>query len=349
VTNNDSLDAIGEFPLIARIVERLGSAAADDILVPSGDDAAVWLDAAPGAPGVSGASVATIDALAEGTHWRPDTMSMSDVGWRAVAVNVSDLAAMGATPGYLLVAASLGPEITLDDLDGFVDGLADSCRAHGARIAGGDIVRGTATMFSVAAYGRVDLPSGSADDPPLLRRNAARIGDSVAVSGHPGASSAGLALIDAGRADDPAAAPLLAAHRRPHARTALGPAAAQAGIRCAIDVSDGVLQDLDHIAEQSGVGIELDCPSLPLHPAARTLLGDTASLDLALGGGEDFELLLVGPENTLGSLSTSELPVTVIGSVVAEHPGQTVAHDAQGAPYEPARRGWDQLAEDGAR
>lgn len=342
MTNNDSLDALGEFPLIARIVERLGSAAANDILVPSGDDAAVWLDAAPGA------SVATIDALTEGTHWRPDTMSMSDVGWRAVAVNVSDLAAMGAAPGYLLVAASLGPRITLDDLDGFVGGLAESCRTHGVRIAGGDIVRGTATMFSVAAYGRVDLPAGSTGDPPLLRRNAARVGDVVAVSGHPGASSAGLALIDAGRADEPQAAPLLAAHRRPNARTALGPAAAHAGIRCAIDISDGVLQDLDHIAKQSDVGIELDCPSLPLHPAAGALLGDTAALDLALGGGEDFELLLVGPEETLRSLSTSELPVTVIGKVVAGHPGQTIAHDEQGATYEPARRGWDQLAEDDA-
>ncbi len=342
MTNDDSLDTLGEFSLIARIVERLGSAAADDILVPSGDDAAVWLDAVPGV------TVATIDALTEGTHWRPDTMSMSDVGWRAVAVNVSDLAAMGATPGYLLVAASLGPTLTLEDLDGFVDGLAESCRAHGVRIAGGDIVRGTATMFSVAAYGRVDLASGSADDPPLLRRNTASVGDSVAVSGHPGASSAGLALIDAERDDVPEATPLLAAHRRPRARTALGSAAAQAGVRCAVDVSDGVLQDLDHVASASDVGIELDCSALPLHPAARALLSDAAALDLALGGGEDFELLLVGPEETLSSLGTSDLPVTVIGSVVPDHPGQTVAHDAQGAPYEPARRGWDQLAEDEA-
>ena len=343
MTNNDPLDALGEFPLIARIVERLGDAAAADILVPSGDDAAAWLETTPGI------TVATIDALTAGTHWSADTMSMADVGWRAVAANVSDLAAMSATPGYLLIAASLGPAITLADLDGFVHGLADSCRAHGVRVAGGDIVRGPATMFSIAAYGRVDLMGDSAEDTPLLRRSSARVGDAVAVSGHPGASSAGLALIEAGRASEPESAPLLGAHRRPRARTALGHAAVAAGVRCAIDVSDGVLQDLDHIAEQSGVGIEVDCDSLPLHPAARALLGDASALDLALGGGEDFELLLTGDEATLRSLSSSEVPVTVIGHVVSEHPGETVARDAQRAVYEAPQRGWDQLARDGAR
>ena len=345
MTNDDTLDALGEFPLIARIVERLGDAAAADILVPSGDDAAAWFDATPGA------TVATIDALTEGTHWRADTMSMADVGWRAVAANVSDLAAMGANPSYLLVAASLGPTITLAELDGFVDGLADSCRAHGVRIAGGDLVRGPATMFSIAAYGRVDVVRGSSEEAPLLRRGSARAGDAIAVSGHPGASGAGLALIEAGRASDPEAAPLIEAHRRPRARTALGRAAAASGIRCAIDLSDGLLQDLDHVALQSSVGIEVDCEMLPLHPAARALLGDASALDLALGGGEDFELLLTGDEATLRSLSSAEVPVTVLGLVVAEHPGETVARDAQGGVYEPARRGWDQLtndAEDGA-
>ncbi len=337
MTNNDPLDSLGEFTLIARIVERLGDAAAADILVPSGDDAAAWIEVTPGI------TVATIDSLTEGTHWRADSMSMADVGWRAVASNVSDLAAMGATPGTLLVATSLGPEITLADLDGFVDGLADSCRAHDVHIAGGDIVRGPATMFSIAAYGRVDLADDAGEDTPLLRRSSARVGDTVAVSAHPGASGAGLALIEAGRTSESDAAPLLEAHRRPRARTALGRAAVEAGVRCAIDVSDGVLQDLDHIAEQSGVGIEVDCDALPLHPAARALLGDASALDLALGGGEDFELLLTGDEATLRSLSSSEVPVTVIGRVVIEHPGETVARDAQGAVYEAPQRGWDQL------
>ncbi len=327
-------DDLGEFALIARIIERLGDAAASDILVPPGDDAAIWR---AGSEGV----VATIDALTEGTHWRADTMDLEDVGWRAVTANVSDLAAMGAEPGYLLVAASLGPDVTPSDLDGFADGLAGSCRAHGVRIAGGDIVRGTATMFTIAAYGSAVLDG---DELRALRRDAARVDDLVAVSGHPGASAAGLALIERGQSGAPEAKPLVEAHRRPLARAAAGRSAVAAGIGCAIDVSDGLLQDLDHIAEASRVGIEVDCDAVPVHPAARSLLGDTEALDLALGGGEDFELVLVGDEATLSGVAAE---VMVIGRVVAEHPGETVARDAGGARYEPARRGWDQLAASG--
>ncbi|MDA0351668.1 MAG: thiamine-phosphate kinase [Chloroflexi bacterium] len=321
----------GEFALIARILDRLGDAAATDILVPPGDDAAVWLAA-------NGAVVATIDALTEGNHWRADTMSFEDVGWRTVAANVSDLAAMGAQPGYLLVAACLGPTITPADLDAFIDGMAAACRAHGVRVAGGDIVRGQATMFTVAAYGSVALEDGKAR---TLRRGAARLGDLVAVSGHPGASAAGLAVIERGDANRPEAQPLVEAHRRPHARTAIGLDALAARISCAIDVSDGLLQDLDHIAEQSALGIEIDCAAIPLHPAAVALLGEHEALDLALGGGEDFELIVVGPDSALDALGDR---VTVIGRVVPAHPGETVALDKHGTPLVPRRRGWDQLA-----
>ena len=317
----------GEFALIARIIARLGDTAATDILVPPGDDAAIWRADGRGV-------VATIDALTEGTHWRADTMSLEDVGWRAVTANVSDLAAMGAQPGYLLVAACLGPTITPADLDAFVDGMAASCRAHGVRVAGGDIVRGGATMFTIAAYGSVSLE----DD--ALRRNSARAGDLVAVSGHPGAAAAGLALIER-ETVGPEASELIEAHRRPRARAALGQRALATGLSCAIDISDGLLQDLDHIAEQSAVGIEIDCTLLPVHSAALELLGAAEALDLALGGGEDFELVLVGDGDRIEALSDE---VSIIGRVVAEHPAVTVALDAKGTPYEPTRRGWDQLA-----
>lgn len=332
--SSPTADQLGEFALIARIIERLGDAAATDIVVPPGDDAAIWRN-------TGDVTVATIDALTEGTHWRADTMSLEDVGWRAVTANVSDLAAMGAEPEYLLVAASLGADVTPAGLDGFIDGLAASCRAHRVRVAGGDIVRGAATMFTIAATGSASLDDGA---PPALRRNAGRVGDLVAVTGHPGASAAGLALIEGGRADAAEAAPLIEAHRRPLARTAIGAAAVGAGVSCAIDVSDGLLQDLDHIAEQSNVGIELETSAIPVHPSAAALLGADLALDLALGGGEDFELILVGSAAALAEL---ESEVTVIGRVIAEHRGSAVALDAAGAPYEPARRGWDQLANSG--
>ena len=112
-----SLSDLGEFGLIERIIERLGDAAARDILAPPGDDAAAWTHE-------GAATVATVDSLAEGTHWRRDTMALADVGWRCAATSLSDLAAMGAEPGPLLIAAQLGPDVTLADLDAFVDGLA---------------------------------------------------------------------------------------------------------------------------------------------------------------------------------------------------------------------------------
>lgn len=325
----------GEFALIDRILARLGDAAAKDILVPPGDDAAAWR-----VPG--GSIVATTDSQSEGTHWRRDTMSLTDVGWRAVASTVSDLAAMGAEPGYLLVTAVLGPDATPADLDAFTDGLAAGCRCHGTRVAGGDIVRGAATVFSLTALSRVSPAEA------LLRRDAARPGDAIAVSGTPGASAAGLILISAHRVSEPTAAPLIEAHRRPVARLALGRAALAAGVRCGIDVSDGLLQDLGHIARRSGVGIEIDLAAVPVHPAAAALLGADRARDLALGGGEDYELVLAGRAEVLAALATPALPVTVIGRVVAAHPGEARALDAHGQAYTPSVRGWDQLGGDAA-
>ena len=323
----------GEFALIDRIIERLGDAAATDILVPPGDDAAVWT-----APGE--AVVATIDALVEGTHWRRDTMSPADVGWRAIAASVSDIAAMGATPDHALVATVLATSFTLDDVDALIDGMAEACRRHGVRIAGGDITRGNETAVVVTLLGGAALQRGGAR---VLRRDAARAGDAVAVSGTPGAAAAGLALIEAGREAEPSAAALIAAHRRPIARVALGRAAVEAGIACAIDISDGLLQDLGHIAGRSGAGIEIDLEALPLHPAAVELLGEQQARDLALGGGEDFELALTGPAQALKRLATPELAVGVIGRVVAEHAGEVVVRDASGRRYDPPSPGWDQL------
>ena len=334
----------GEFDLIERLIARLGESAAASILVPPGDDAAAWATPA------GAATVASVDTLTEGTHWRADTMSYADVGWRAAATALSDLAAMGAEPAALLVAAVLGPALTLEELDAFAGGLAEGCAAHDARVAGGDIVRGATTSFSVTAIGHA-APSVEGSPPLLLRRTGARPGDAIAVSGTPGAAAAGLALIEAGRAAAPAAeaaaGPLLAAHRRPRARLALGRAALAAGVRCAIDVSDGLLQDLGHVARASGVALELRLAALPLHPAAVALLGEQAARDLALGGGDDYELALAGPTEALAALAGAEPPVTVIGRALApsrEAPaGGVRVLDERGEPYEAPSGGWDQL------
>ena len=333
-----SYRSLGEFGLIERIVARLGEAAARYILVPSGDDAAAWTHR-------GAVTVATTDALVEGVHWRSSlegvptlpTMSWADAGWRAIASNVSDIAAMGATPDFALVSAVLGPALALDALDCLIDGMGASCLEHGVRITGGDVVGGAQTVLGVTLIGH-------ADSAALLRRDGARFGDLVAVSGTLGASAAGLAIIEAGRTDEPGLAPLLEAHRRPRARVALGLAALEAGVRCALDVSDGLLQDLGHLAVRSRLGIEVDLDALPLSFDAVGALGVSRARDLALGGGEDYELALIGPGRALRGLGTDELPVTIIGRVVAEHPGEAWAIDRQGERYLPPSSGWDHLA-----
>lgn len=326
---------LGEFDLIGRIVARLGDAAARDIAVPPGDDAAAWAVEA-------GHAVATVDTLAEGTHWLRGTMSFADVGWRAVATALSDLAAMGARPGCVLIAAELGPGVSLADLDSFADGAAAACRAHGARVAGGNVAAARATAFTTAAYGHASVDAGGR--PLLLRRGGARSGDLVAVSGAPGASAAGLALIEAGREGEDGAAPLLDAHRRPRARLALGLAAAAAGARCAVDVSDGLLADLGHVARASGVGIEVDADALPLHPSAAALLGRERALRLALGGGEDYELAIAAPAAALRVLAAaSEGPLAVVGRAVASRPGEALALGPDGEALSSEAAGWDHL------
>lgn len=328
------IEHLGEFGLIERIVARLGDAAALEIVVPPGDDAAAWtVDA--------GLAVATVDTLAEGTHWRRDTMSLADVGWRAVTTSLSDLAAMGAEPGYVLIAVDLGPDIEIEDVDAFADGVAEACRRYGVRVAGGNVAAARATSVSTTAFG-----SATIDDehtPALLRRDAACAGDLVAVSGSPGASAAGLTLIESGRAGAQGAAPLVHAHRRPPARLALGRAAVESGVRCAIDISDGLLQDLGHVARASHVGIEVDVGALPLHPAAVALLDAEGALERALRGGEDYELALTAPAATLGALPPAGTAITTIGRVVTAHPGEVVALGADGRPLAQPSGGWDQL------
>ena len=328
----------GEFDLIEAQLAALGESAARAILVPPGDDAAAW-QPPPGA-----AAVASVDTLAEGTHWRAETMGYADVGWRAAATALSDLAAMGARADVLLVACVLGPDVTPAHLGELASGLAEACSEHGVRVAGGDTARGGATSFSVTALGHA--PAGAAGEPPpLLRRSGARPGEAIAVSGRPGAAAAGLALLEAGRASEPEAGPLLAAHRRPRARLALGRRALSGGASAAVDVSDGLLQDLGHLARASGVAAALDLAALPLHPQARHLLGEARARDLALGGGDDYELLLAGPAPALSALSGPELEVTVIGRALpptADAPAGTVrVLDEQGEGYAPPTRGWD--------
>jgi thiamine-monophosphate kinase len=222
-----------------------------------------------------------------GVHADLDLVGLDDVGWKALAVNVSDLAAMGGRPLHALVTVS-GPLGELD-FDALFDGLLAAAEAYQCPIVGGDISTAPTLVVTVAVTGTVD---GAA---PVLR-SGARPGDLLFVTGPLGSSAAGLALLRAGRAGE--APDLALAHCRPRARVAEGRAASTAGATAMIDVSDGLATDLRHLADASRVGVVLD--RVPIAVGVTRALGSDsdggAGLDAALGGGEDYELLFAAPD-----------------------------------------------------
>jgi thiamine-monophosphate kinase len=254
------------------VTARLGGApGTPGVLLGPGDDAAVL--AAP-----DGRVVASTDLMVEGRHFRRDWSSGHDVGRKAAAANLADVVAMGARPTALLIGFAAPGELDLDWVDAFVDGLRTECASVGATVVGGDVVAADRVMVAVTALG--DLAGRS----PLTRAGA-RPGDAVVLIGAPGRAAAGLALLRAGYDQPPADA-----HRHPEPRYEEALALASSGVATAmIDTSDGLFADLGHIAQASGVRVELRAADLPIDPevrAAAELLGGDP-VEWVLGGGDD--------------------------------------------------------------
>ena len=321
---------IGEFGLIDMI---RGSLPRYDsrLLVGPGDDAAAWRAEA-------GVTVATTDTMVAGVHFLPGKVTWRDVGWKALAANVSDIAAMGARPAFALVTLCLPAESKVRDIDELYAGLRECAEAYGVAVAGGDIVSAPVFAITVALMGESMLDRDGS--PRLLRRSAAALGDAIAVTGSLGGSAGGLRALlndDAGQH----AATLVTRHIHPLPRLDAGLAAIDAGVQCAIDMSDGLLQDAGHICEESEYGAEIRLSAIPLDPALASAYPDDA-VRMAATGGEDYELVLVAPEDVLARVSTAlPQPLTIIGRIV-EGTGVRVL-DAGGAEVEFDHVGWDHL------
>jgi thiamine-monophosphate kinase len=283
IADQETVSALGEFGLIAELSAWLPPDRR--ALVGIGDDAAVL--AAP-----DGRVVASTDFLLEGRHFRRDWSSARDVGRKAAARSLIDVAAMGAVPTGLLVALAVPGDLPVSWARGLAEGLAAECARAGAAVIGGDTARADSVLLVTTVLG--DL-AGRA---PVLRSGAAP-GDLVAVAGTLGHAGAGLALLSAGHPDDP----LTAAQRHPVPPYDAGPQAADLGATAMIDISDGLLADLGHIAAASGVLIDLSsdrlAPDKDLLAAARffggrTFRGSTPehlqALTWVLSGGEDHAL-----------------------------------------------------------
>lgn len=316
-----------EFALIARHFTR----PVHHTVLGVGDDGAVLR------PAIGMDLVVTTDMLVAGTHFQPDDDPQA-LGWKALAVNLSDLAAMGAQPRWAVVAAAL-PAADEAWISAFAQGLFSCAETFAVDVIGGDTTRGplniTPTVFG-------EVPHGQA-----LTRTGARAGDELWVSGAPGLAALGLAWrqgkVSAGGT---APAACLAALDRPQPRVALG-LALRGQASAAIDVSDGLLADIGHILERSALAADVDFTRLP-----RAAFACGADAPLArhclLAGGDDYELVFTAaPERHAAILALAahlELPLTCIGRLRQGVAGELVLRDGDGRPMPVTRRGYDHFA-----
>jgi thiamine-monophosphate kinase len=322
---------LGEFGLIARITARFPAGPAT--AVGPGDDAAVVLAG-------DGRVVATTDLLVDGRHFRRDWSTPYDVGRKAAAQNLADIAAMGAMPTALLVGLATPPDLAAFWAERFADGLREECELVGAGVVGGDVVRSDQLVIAVTALG--DLQGRA----PVLR-SGARSGDTVAIAGRLGWAQAGLAALRRGFRSPKA---VVDAHRRPEPPYLAGPAAAIAGATSMIDVSDGLVADLGHVAAASRVTIAVSRERLEVAPPVAQVAAAVGAdpLDWVLSGGEDHALAATFPASVslpdgwraIGQVTDSEVTDSEVADSAMTGGGGRVLVD--GTEYGPG--GFDHFA-----
>ncbi|HTV97580.1 MAG TPA: thiamine-phosphate kinase [Steroidobacteraceae bacterium] len=314
-----------EFELIRRYFGSLG-AAREDVLLGVGDDAALLRMPA------DADLAASVDTLVAGRHFPPQSDARS-IGHRAMAVNLSDLAAMGATPAWATLALTL-PGADADWLERFSSGFAQLAAAHGVALVGGDTTAGPLSV-TVQIMGHVHR--GTA-----LRRGGGREGDLLAVSGTLGDAAAGLALATGALAaqDAACAAELRSRFEYPTPRVELG-IAARGIASAAMDLSDGLAGDLPKLAAASGLGARIDVGRLPLSRALQSLAHPDQARDFALGGGDDYELLLAVPPRRFEALAARARELNLTLSAIGElRRGNALEWTLGAAPFVPRVQGY---------
>ena len=327
---------MAEFDLIEKIRSRTAIERAD-VRLGIGDDAAVL--AVPAGQEL----VVCTDTMVEGVHF-PVRTDAADIGWKSLAVNLSDLAAMGATPAWATLALTL-PEANATWVEAFADGFAALAREHKLALVGGDTTRGPLTI-TVTVHGFVT--AGSA-----LTRASARVGERVYVTGTLGDAAAGLACLDTAHprsiklfnAKQGTREELIARLNRPTPRIAHGLALRALASSC-IDVSDGLIADLGHVCAASGVGAQIDVAALPTSAALLSLFDGDERVALQLAGGDDYELVFTAPDRVSDEITQTLARlgggVTCIGRIVEDRGVRAL--DEQGTDIALPRRGWEHFA-----
>ena len=326
-----TLRDLGEFGAIHRLSQRALSerpnVAASELLVDVGDDTAAWR-----AGGV--VHLWTTDTMVEGVHFIIGrTASWEDLGWKIMAVNLSDIASMGGDPTYALVTLGMPSDTSIDDLDIMYKGMTDLAAACGVSIIGGDMVGSEKAFVTIGLL-------GTCEGEPMVR-SAAKPGDSIAVTGEVGASAGGLKLLLGEASAGPDAYEFLSsAHRRPTPRLEEGRTLAALGVPAAMDISDGLMDDLGKLCQASGVAAHIEAATVPVSPHLKAAFPNDC-LTMALSGGEDCQLLFTAPEEIMAKAISTLPQAAVIGKIIEGVHGHVSAIGADGKEIEMTSGGWD--------
>ncbi|MDI6814624.1 MAG: thiamine-phosphate kinase [Dehalococcoidales bacterium] len=327
---------LGEFGLIDLLAKIAYSsrgsqiASRQQLVIDIGDDAAAWY-------GDASTQLATVDSFIQDVHFSLGIASWNELGWKALAANLSDIAAMGGIPRYALVSLALPDYTEVDDVTALYEGMIELAQQSGVAIIGGDTSSAPLVAITITILG-----SARNRDKHILTRSTAEPGELVAVTGYLGVAAAGLEMLNKQLQFDPeATACLKNAYLHPYPRLAEGQLLVEHGVKTAIDISDGLISDLNHICKASQVSARIEIDRVPIEPAVKANFGDKA-LELALSGGEDYELLFTASARIINKVKrAASCPVTVIGKIVADRIGEVTLFDRKGNPFNLGKAGWE--------
>jgi len=328
------ISELGEFGLINLIrsssarYENAGYPPWQEVLIGIGDDAAAWQSD-------NRIQLATTDTLVQDVHFNLDVINWEELGWKALAVNLSDIAAMGGIPKYALLSLALPGRLEVEDISKFINSMLHLAREFEVVIIGGNVATAPNVVITVTIIG---CSNGKA----MLKRSTASSGEQIAVTGYLGLSAAGLEMLKGKTISDPEVGNILRqAYFKPLPRIREGQILIKQGVKTAIDISDGLVADLDHICESSEVNAKIRIEQVPVHPVVTANFPNYQ--ELALCGGEDYELLFTADEVTVARAKQAlNCPVTVIGDITHEKlPTRVTVMDSKGNIIPYRKGGWE--------
>ena len=327
---------IGEFGLIERL-SKMAQQTADkhqdawkQLVVGIGDDAAAYFSN-------NEIQLATVDSLVQDVHFSLSYITWQELGWKSIAVNLSDIAAMGGFPRYALVSLGLPGNTEVENVIDLYRGMFDIAGKFDVAIVGGDTVSSPFIFISVTVIGSAGVKNRN-----ILKRSAAQPGDQIAVTNSLGTSAGGLEMLRNNLKFSPKLSKQLRqAHLTPNPRVSEGQLLVEKDVKCGMDLSDGLIGDLAHICQESKVSARINVNLVPVAPAVKECFGQRA-LVMALTGGEDYELLFTASLQVMNRvIKAIQRPVTVIGEIMEEKTGKVTLIDITGKIVNTKKTGWD--------